>query len=186
MCLFNVANVFTILGFIVAVIAAFYIPRKIMVDQIYADLVSEYRTPEMGGAILSLIHFFTEDCGRSVDRIAVEYKNRYDKEIGRELRAHHPISFAETLHFQRRLLAHFYWDMADSRYNYHFPRLSKKQLQGFMTENEKKLLNLILHMGIASTKVMIDIDSIDLAPEDDIKMNNLIHRLYEEVEEWDV
>ncbi|MDR3284049.1 MAG: hypothetical protein LBS97_02595 [Treponema sp.] len=194
MCLDDVANVFTILGFfvaIIAVIAAFFIPRKIMVDQIYADLVSEYRSPEMGGAILSIIDFFVEDCGRSLERIPKEYETRYNMEIRDKLKEvkkleNEPIDFAKTLHFQRRLVAQYYWDMATLRYTYHFPRLSKKQLRHFMTENETKLLNLILYMGIAATKVMLDIGAIDPAPEDDIKMNNLICQLFEEVEAWDV
>jgi hypothetical protein len=80
MCLDNVANIFTILSFIVAVfavIAAFFIPRKIMVNQIYADLLKEYRSAEMGEAIMGLIDFYILDCHRNVSLIEQEYKKIY-------------------------------------------------------------------------------------------------------------
>jgi phosphate/sulfate permease len=174
---FDVINV--VVG-IVAITIAWFIPHKVAVNQIYAGLIAEYRSPVTGGAIASIIYFFIYDCDRSVDNIAEQYRKRYNQEINGKLKRHEPINFSGTLHFQRRLIAQFYWDMAMLRYGC-FPRLSKKRLKQFLTKNEVNILNLLLHMGCAATEyTMLDVGSVDPAPEDTIEMNKLIYRLYKE------
>jgi hypothetical protein len=134
---------------VVALVTLYFairIPRKIMVDQRYSDLLQEYRSSEMGGAILSVCHFYVTDCGKDVKAIGDKYNEIYEEQIRKPLKCGKPIDYAQTLHFQRRLIAQFYYDMAYLRYNLHCPRLSRKQLQYWFTESEVNLLAIILHM----------------------------------------
>jgi hypothetical protein len=101
-----------------------------MVNQLYAGLFQEYRSPEMGAAILSIFRFYCKDCGNSTANIAEEYKNKYEEQIENPLKNKQTVDYANTLHFQRRLVSQFYWNMAELRYKRHFPRLSTKAYLG--------------------------------------------------------
>jgi len=183
----NPLNAISAAAAVIAVVLAVYIPRRIMLNQAYLQLTAEYRTPEMGAAILAVFHFYTHDCNNSVSQIAGEYKRRYDEEIGGKLEQPEPkIDFAKTLHFQRRLIAQFYYDMASLRYDYRFPRLSKKQLRHFFTPSETTLLSLILHMAEPASEVFERAGNVTFPAdpdEDGAYMNTLLYRLYEETEE---
>jgi hypothetical protein len=168
---------------VIAVVLAIYIPRRIMLNQAYLQLTAEYRSPEMGAAILGVFHFYTHDCGNSVSNIGNAYHARYQKES-----ALHISQPAETLHFQRRLIAQYYYDMASLRYDYRFSRLTKKQLQHAFTPSETLLLSLILHMAEPASQVFERAENVippDEPGEDDAYMNKLLHRLYEETEGWE-
>jgi len=57
-------QLFTLLVSIITLFVAIYIPRKVLINQIYADLFREYRSPEMGAAIFSIFYFYVKDCER--------------------------------------------------------------------------------------------------------------------------
>jgi hypothetical protein len=57
----TVAAVLSTLIALAALFFAYYIPRKIMVSQIFADLIADYRKPEMGIAVLALFDFYKND-----------------------------------------------------------------------------------------------------------------------------
>jgi len=59
----NVTVIFSGLAILVA-ITALLTAHKIMVYQLYAGLVADYRSPEMGAAILALFHFFVKSATR--------------------------------------------------------------------------------------------------------------------------
>jgi len=59
---------------------AILIPHIVMVNQIFADLIASYRSPEMGAAIHSLFNFYKNDCDRNVSKIEKQYKKRFAKE----------------------------------------------------------------------------------------------------------
>ena len=69
------------LSFFVTLFATFYIPKKIMNNQIYADLISEYRSAAIGQAVLSVTYFYTHDCNSDITKIEEKYTERYKKEV---------------------------------------------------------------------------------------------------------
>jgi hypothetical protein len=155
-----------------------------MISQIFADLVSDYRSPEMGGAILSIFHFFVHDCKNDISNIDDEYEKKYKEQIKSKINSTEKIDFSKTLHFQRRLIAQFYFQLASLRYDYFFGRLSRKQLQIWCTPSEVKLLIIILHMAEPASKTFEEAGDIPEPPEDEVPMNDLIYKLYQEIEEW--
>ena len=173
----NVMDILTVIVSLAALIAAIYIPRQIMRNQMYADLVREYRSPESGGAVLALFNFY-KDCGQSTEAVSEKYKDLYTKQIETPLAKGLPVDFSQTLHFQRRLVAQFYADMAFLHFE---RRLSKKQMAFWFTPNETKLLAILLHTVKPAGEVFIKIDGIPEPPEDSVPMNELLYRLYEDV-----
>ncbi len=71
----------TLLATIVTCIFAFFIPKRIMLNQLFADLCAEYRTPEMGGAIFALFSFY-DKCKGNINN---EYINIYESQIQTKL-----------------------------------------------------------------------------------------------------
>jgi hypothetical protein len=162
-----------------ALVFALSIPRRIMVNQLYSELLQEYRGTEMGVAILAIFHFFTHDCKNDVSNIRSEYNDKYTKQICNQY--FEKIDFSKTLHFQRRLLSQFYADLAMLRYEYRFFGLSKRKLKAWFTPNEVKLLGVLLYMTDQAKKVFIQANDVPEPPDDNIPMNQLIKRLYDEV-----
>jgi hypothetical protein len=181
----KLATIFTILGFFVAILATFYIPLKIMINQTYGAFWDAYRSPEMGGAILSVMHFFTHDCKGKIDMIPNKFGERYDQEIRNELICGKKIDFDKTLHFQRRLIAYWYWQLASLRYDYGILGLSKRRLQKDFSSNESKLLSLIYHMGPAARDSFEDISNICEPEEREGPMDTYLYRIYEEAKDWE-
>lgn len=168
---------------ILTLLAALYIPRKIRIDQEFSALAQQYRSPEMGFAILSIFDFYVHKCNSNPDKIKEEYKKIYEEEIGTPIRTKN-IDPAKTLQFQRRLVAYFYWDMAKLYLDSRFPRLAKKQVKQFVETNERNLISLVLQMSEANAERFVKYDNVDTPPDDDVAMNQLIKRLYEKTEEW--
>ena len=184
--------ILSIVGVLIAALTlgvAFYIPRRIMINQIYADLLASYRSPKMGAAILAIFHFYTIDCKKNVSNIAAVYKWKYYEQIGKKLQANKEdtIDFSKTLHFQRRLVAQFYFHMASLRYDYCFPRLPVKYMKTWFTSGETNLLSIILHMDKPAGEEFYDAGEVPQPHEyyDEAPMNELIYKLYEEVSDWE-
>jgi hypothetical protein len=167
---------------LVTLIVAFLIPNKVMVNQIFAGLIASYRNPEMGAAILALFHFYKKDCNCDISKIEEKYRERYQKEVEPLLKEGKGADFSNTLHFQRRMVTQFYFNMAVLRFEHCFlTRLRLKKLKTWFTSNDIKLLSLILHMAKPAEKVFIKIDDLSEPPRDNVPMNKLIHKLYDEV-----
>jgi len=193
------------LSLIVAIFATFYIPKKIMNNQIYADLIAEYRQPEFGQAIISVIRFYTDCCGSDIDKIEEKYIEHYKKEIApldekkrinrcmqekesgdinQQDTKYGKKELKDTLHFQRRLLAQYYAQLAALRYQGGwFTRLSKKKVREDFTAREAKLLSLLSYMNKAAEKIFIEYD-IEGMPYADDKQNALLQKLYDEAQDW--
>jgi hypothetical protein len=168
----------------IAVILAVSIPFRIMVNQLYSDLVRDYRSTEMGAAVLAVFHFFVYDCKNDVSNIHGEYIKKYNEQI-----RNHPfekIDFSRTLHFQRRLLSQFYTDMAELYWGHKFFDLSKRKLKNWFTPSEVKLLGILLYMVNPAKEVFVQADDITEPPDDDTPMNRLLKRLYDTVEDMGV
>jgi hypothetical protein len=179
----NPLDVISIVLSLFALVLAWLIPRRIMVNQLYSELLHEYRGTEMGAAIWAIFHFFTHDCKNDVSNIRSEYIAKYNKQIGNQ--DSEKIDPAKTLHFQRRLLSQFYSDMAALHYEHGLLGLSKRKLKSWFTPNEVKLLSILLYMAEPAREVFIQANDVPEPPDDDIPMNRLIKRLYDEVEGLD-
>jgi hypothetical protein len=112
---------------IIGVFIAIYIPKKIEWNQMYSNLISEYRSYDFAIAVQGIIEFFVIDCKSDTSKIKEKYKKRFLKEIYgfenavstiSEIRNKSNMQLLEndsdkTLHFQRRLLTQFYADLND-------------------------------------------------------------------------
>ena len=178
-----VANILTLGIAALALLAAIYIPRRVMISQIYEGLIADYRSSEMGGAILAIFRFYNKDCERNVSKIAAAYKEKYNDQIEKKFQKgkEQEIDFSKTLHFQRRLVAQFYYHMALLRYDHRFIRLPTRYMKIWFTSSEVKLLGIILHMVEPARKVFEDAGEVPPPYEDEVPMNKLIYKLYEEV-----
>jgi len=175
---------FSLIISITTLCVAVYIPHRIMINQIFAGLLASYRSPEMGAAILAIFHFYTKDCGKDPQNIAAAYEKKYNEQIKEKLQTEKEIAFSQTLHFQRRLVAQFYFHMAVFRYNYCcIVRLSKKNMRTWFMPDDAKLLGLILHMAEPAHRVFIDAGEVSPPYKDETPMNELICKLYNEVSE---
>jgi hypothetical protein len=179
-------QIITLVFSVVTIIVAFLIPRRIMVNQLYSDLLREYRSSEMGAAIFSVFHFYVEDCKKDVNSIASKYKEKYEKQINELLKCGEPIDYAQTLHFQRRLIAQFYSGLAYLRYKLRCSRLSTKQLRYWFTSNELQLLAIILYMAKPAREVFKEAGDIPDPSKDknNAPMNELLYRFFKDMKQW--
>jgi hypothetical protein len=174
---------------IAALLVAIYIPRKIMANQIYADLLKEYRSTEMGEAIMGLIEFYVHDCKSNVTLLDQEYRKIFDDEIGiGENRMKNTPdkkqNLKDTLHFKRRLLWQYYWQMATLRYEYFWGRLSKKRLANNFTGSESQVITILYHTVDAVKDLFDKTGDVQEPEEKSGKTEELMYRLYEESKEW--
>lgn len=133
----NCENVMTVIQTICSVLSIFIacltlvvtwiIPKKIAWNQMYSNLIFEYRSYDFAIAVQGIIEFFVIDCKSDASKIKEKYKERFlreiygiEKEINNidEIRNERKIKLLEndsdkTLHFQRRLLTQFYADLND-------------------------------------------------------------------------
>jgi hypothetical protein len=189
-CLDNLQLIIAILTLLIAIITLVSI-YEVMVNQIYANLVADYRSPEMGAAILAIFNFYKKDCKRNFSKIEEKYIKRYKKEVKpllKKVKKHQKpqkANFSNTLHFQRRMVEQFYKDMAALYFKHCcFTRLSKNKMKDWLTKNEVKLLNLIFRMQAPARKVFIKADNLPDLPENNEPNENLIHKLYDLVRKF--
>jgi hypothetical protein len=171
---------------IVALFVALYIPRKVMVNQLYANLETEYRSPEMGAAILALLHFFVKECNGDIKTINDKYHEKYKKQIKKHLKKGNK-SFSNTLHFQRRRVAQFYYSLARLRFDYGRCGLSNVDLKMWFTQNETKLLSVLLHLAKPASSVFIKTEIIPPPPQEqdeEVHMNKMLYKLYKETKKF--
>jgi hypothetical protein len=149
----------------------------------YANLEAEDRSPEMGAAILALLHFFVEECKGDTNVIYEKYRAKYNDQIGQYLQDGIK-DFSNTLHFQRRRVAQFYYSMAQLRFDYGRYGLKNNKLIKWFTQNEIKLLSVILHLAKPASSVFIKTEIIPPPPQEQVEevyMNNMLYKLYKEI-----
>lgn len=137
------SDVIQIILTIIALLVAIRIPYRIAWEQQYSSLLEEYRSLDFAIALQGVIQFFTKDCAGDMDRVKAEYKKRFIKEI-----ENNPgkIDKENCLHFQRRLLAQFFWQLNQCAKP---GRIGRKRIIGDFTKSEAKLIKILIHMGQA-------------------------------------
>ncbi|MBA7493516.1 hypothetical protein ES702_04075 [subsurface metagenome] len=122
-----------ILGF------AFIIPRLIFRRQVFSDLLSEYRSTEMGVAVNNLWGFI-ETCVKNKRKIVDEYLNIFnrDKESCSGLE-----QWQNTLHYHRRKVSQFYQQVAQLNLF-----LFKRKLLRSLSKGDLGLIQFIFPIAI--------------------------------------
>lgn len=184
MCIENVLQLISIGISLIILLFAILIPRRISKNQLFSELVSEYRSDRMGQAIKAVWDFYRKVTGcesRDVTDIfrnrtkllkeyAKEYKDIYNKEKPfEELRNH--------IHFHRRVIIDFYKSIALLRYG-SGAKLSRKKIKEFFSLGGFDIIAIVWLIQLETEniinkeqKVIKNIDS----------SNVLLFRLFEDV-----
>lgn len=178
--------IITILIGLVAIVVASHIPHMVMLNQLYIGLIADYRKPEMGEAILAIFHFYKRICKEDINLIESKYKKIYRRQIRKKLykkiKNIQSCDFSHTLHFQRRMVAQFYFNLAILRNNRFCPKSLKKEMRMWFTQNDKTLLSLLLHMAKPARDVFEEVKELTKPPQDEVYMNKLLIKLRDEVD----
>lgn len=168
---------------ILAIVVAWFIPRKIEWAQLYSQLLSDYYKSEFGAAVMGLVFFFYKDCKRDVKNIKNEYVNRFketfenqidEKQSGNEYK----IPNEQNLHYQRRLLTQFYYQLDLCSRSFF---IGKRKIQKDFTSKEASLLKILYFMNEAtsSPEIFMDISTDEQIPKRTKDINEYIKHLYD-------
>ena len=132
-----VSSILTIIGIIIAI----WIPHKIKWEQLYSSLLDEYRSLDYAIALQGVIEFFTTECKNDVNQIEAKYKAHFINEITNRKGE---IDKENCLHFQRRLLAQFFWQLNQCANSF---AIGKKRVARDFTSSEAKLIKILIFIG---------------------------------------
>ncbi len=169
----EISDFITIFLSIFTLIATIWIPHKIKWEQLYQQLLSEYRSHEFGVAIMEIGKFFHNECGNDVENIPGKYAERFSKEVSNEFDK----ETEHVLHYQRRLLTQFYYQLdlcAKSIF------IGKRRVQRDFSSKESDLLKIVFYMNEAclNSDVFIDIRTSDRIGSAKKGMNSYINHVY--------
>lgn len=136
----GIADVISIALAVVTLIMTIIIPIRIMKNQIYVDLISAYRSYDFASAVQSVVSFYKDECSENADNIAVQYAEHFKKDMVCSKPAD------EILHYQRRLLTTFYWQLNDYASKDIFSRY--KVLKEF-SKGEAYIIKILVYMNKA-------------------------------------
>lgn len=150
---------------VIACYLSWMIPRKIMWEQTYASLSTDYRSCEFGVAIQGIIDFFIDDCKSDPKKVKKEYQRRFIcdeysvernlpadevinqyKEKNADLKKKENITPELCLHFQRRMLAQFFYQLALCART---PYIGKNRICRDFTKGEAHIVRILILMDKA-------------------------------------
>ena len=105
----EISIMLSLLSLIVAVltlIATIWIPNKIKWEQTYSSLIESYKSLDYAIAYQGIVEFFVTECKNDVENIPHFYLQHFKDEITSKKGK---IDKDNCLHFQRRMLAQFFW-----------------------------------------------------------------------------
>ena len=158
----KVTDVIQIILTIISILVAVWIPFKIKWEQEYSSLLDFYRSLDYAIAFQGVIQFFFNDCGRDMSRVKAEYKRRFIEEVENKSGN---INKENCLHFQRRVLAQFFWQLNECAKSF---SIGKCRVANDFTNAEAKLLKILIYMGQAidgDPLLYKDISSDALSPK---------------------
>lgn len=202
-----VCAVISVVLAIIAGVLAWFIPKKIMWEQSYSTLIADYRSYDFAIAVQGIVEFFAVDCKSNVDKIKEEYERRfvrdmYGLDLDKDLNGKFSVEKVKEklnekktagaekciepnqkspelcLHYQRRLLAQFYYQL-DLCANSHFIR--KKRIYRDFTKGETNLVRLLFLMDRAvdgSDVLFKDISCDERVPRKAKGMNHYLCDIY--------
>lgn len=123
--------------FIIAVLTLL-VTKKIAFVQQWNTLMEEYRSHEFGKALKAVADFFINDCEGLICSIQSAYLEVTKKEAN--------MNVEDTLNFQRRMLAQYYWHLDVVTKDYY---RGKHWLKKYFNKNEMNILAIVYNMSIA-------------------------------------
>ena len=161
---------------------AWYIPNKISWEQRYSQLLSDYRGYDFGAAVMGITMFFKRSCDNDINKIEEKYKEIFQSQFKNQLNPNKndycpEVPNDQNLHFQRRLLTQFYWDL-DQCATSHY--ISKNRIQKDFTSKEANLLKVLYYMNEASQAdgIYMDITTDDRLTPNPQSINKYIKHIY--------
>lgn len=137
-------------------VVTIFIPVMVMRFQQYSNLSSMYMGSEFGYAFQSVIEFFYNDCDCDVEKIPVEYMKRYHSDFEKLKR--NEINKEDVLHYQRRLLSVYFYELECCRSL--SPRL-RKIIKKDWTTSESYVLKILICMNkVVDEQIKKDISEI--------------------------
>ena len=152
---------------VIACVFAWFIPKRIMWEQTYSSLMSDYRSYDFGIAVQGIVEFFAVDCNYDVKNIKNEYERRFVRDVygldsdlndtfsletvREKLKKPDPPKICGKspdlcLHYQRRLLAQFYYQLDLCART---PFIGKRRVCRDFTSREADTARLLYLMGMA-------------------------------------
>lgn len=138
----NMPDIIQIALSVIACVFAWFIPKRIMWEQTYSSLLSDYRSYDFGIAVQGIVEFFAVDCKYDVKNIKEAYERRFREDI-KEIREKSPDL---CLHYQRRLLAQFYYQLDLCART---PFIGKRRVRRDFTSREANIVRLLYLIGRA-------------------------------------
>jgi hypothetical protein len=163
---------------IITLVFTIWIPIKVSWEQQYSSLLDEYRGYDYAIAYQGIVQFFVNECGNDMERVKEAYKRRFLQEIENKPGN---INKENCLHFQRRLLAQFFWQLNECA-NSHV--IKKSRIARDFTKGEAKLIKILIYMGeaVENDEIMFkDISSSAIVkkPEHIRGQNRSLSELYQ-------
>lgn len=165
-----------------ACVLAILIPVKISWEQRYSQLLADYRGYDFGAAVMGITMFFHNNCKNDVNLIQKEYKEIFDAQFNNQLKQNlqkhlYIVPNDQNLHFQRRLLTQFYWDLDQCSRS---PFIGKKRIQKDFTSKEANLLKILYYMNDAAVTdgIFMDITTDDRLTPNAQSINKYIKHIY--------
>lgn len=159
----------------VTCVLAWFIPKRIMWEQTYSTLISDYRSYDFGIAVQGIVEFFTNDCKSDVKNIRREYERRFNEDI-KEINERSP---ELCLHYQRRLLVQFYCQLDLCARS---PFIGEKRVRRDFTKSEANLVQILFLMDKAvdeSGVLKKDISCDERIPRNAKGINRYLRDIYQ-------
>lgn len=136
----------SLIATIIGLVIAWIIPERIMWRQALIDLNNIYLSYDFAVAVQGIVEFFKEDCNSDVDKIAYAYKKRFIKDFGKT--GKNKVSKEENLHYQRRLLSQFYYEL-DLCVEHKILGIRRLQIRKLYGKSEANLVKILFFMNKA-------------------------------------
>lgn len=152
----------------VTLVVTWYIPKKIMWEQTYSSLISDYRGYDFAAAVQGVIHFFKYRCDCDVEKIKSKYEAIFRQDfIDKKNSIEPPLSghceIQKNLRYQRRLLTQFYYQLdLCAKTNPLF--IGRARVKRDFTKGEANILKILFYMNQAvdeSDILFVDVSSSD-------------------------
>lgn len=173
-----VTNIFPIIISFITLLVTIYIPIRIMQYQRYTNLSAMYMDSKFGYAFQSVIEFFHDNCDCDVERIPDEYMKRYYSDFAKL--KERKIEIDEMLHYQRRLLSVYFYELECCRAS---SRRLQKMIKKDWTTSEAYVLKILICMNkVVDEQIKKDISELKYQCVPKVKgISEYLYRLSKEL-----
>lgn len=137
-----IKDILPVLISFITLVITIYIPIRVMQYQRYTNLASIYMDSKFGYAVQSVIAFFYDNCNCDIERIPEEYIKRYNSDF--EKLRNHEIETENMLHYQRRLLSVYFYELECCRAS---SLKLRKMIKKDWTTSESYVLAILICMN---------------------------------------